>query len=182
MKKIIMICIFLLAGCGKNEAPKPPTNPAMVPAPALEVAPAPAPAPAPQTENSQSLSISSNTFDFDYEDATEYEKVIGAPWDSSGGNALVKKQLATGVGKTIRIKSITIWSVDSIEWEKGGKLHLINDWSLGKQHRVICSVSPSIGDKFMETKERRYGIPITGKIVSYSSSDGLRIDPCVATF
>ena len=74
-----------------------------------------------------------------------------------------------------------VWSADQSDWEKGGKLHLFNDNSMGRQYTVICSVSPQTGDKFMKTGKRRT-IAIKGKIKSYSSTNGLMIDPCNAIF
>lgn len=97
------------------------------------------------------------------------------------GDALLKKKLGTSVGNPIVIKSLYVWSTDSSEWEKGGKLHLINDDSMGRAYRVICSISSQDGDKFMETKKRR-DVAITGVLKDYSSSEGLTIDPCTATW
>ena len=58
---------------------------------------------------------------------------------------------------------------------------MISEDSMGSAYRVTCSVSPAVGDKFMETKKRR-DIRIDGKIKSYTSSGGLVIDPCNATW
>jgi hypothetical protein len=97
------------------------------------------------------------------------------------GDPLLKKQLGTGVGKVIKISEFYVWSYDGSDWEKGGKLHLINDDSMGRQYRVTCSLPANLGDKFMADSKRR-SINITGKIASYSSSSGLVIDPCNATW
>lgn len=98
-----------------------------------------------------------------------------------GGDPLLKKQLGTGVGKAISIGSMYVWSYNGSDWERGGKLHLLNDDSMGRQYRVTCSVTPSVGDKFMADKKRR-DIKIKGVIKSYSSASGLVIDPCNATW
>jgi hypothetical protein len=74
-----------------------------------------------------------------------------------------------------------VWSYDGSEWEKGGKLHLMNDDSMGRAYRITCSISSENGDKFMETKKRRV-IVASGILKDYSSSYGLTIDPCNATW
>ena len=98
-----------------------------------------------------------------------------------GGDALLKKKLGTSVGGAIEIKKMYVWSYDGSDWERGGNLYLLNDYSLSREGKVVCSVSPQIGDKFLESKKRR-DIAITGTIKSYSSSDGLFIEPCLATW
>jgi len=97
------------------------------------------------------------------------------------GDALLKKKLGTSVGKPIQITSMFVWSLDSSEWEKGGKLHLMNDDSMGRAYRITCSISSENGDKFMKTKKRRV-IVASGILKDYSSTDGLTIDPCNATW
>jgi hypothetical protein len=97
------------------------------------------------------------------------------------GDALLKKKLGTSVGKPIQITSMFVWSYDGSEWEKGGKLHLMNDDSMGRAYRITCSISSENGDKFMETKKRRV-IVASGILKDYSSSYGLTIDPCNATW
>lgn len=97
------------------------------------------------------------------------------------GDALLKKKLGTSVGKPIQITSMFVWSYDGSEWEKGGRLHLINDDSMGRAYRITCSISSENGDKFMETKKRR-DIVASGILKDYSSSYGLTIDPCNATW
>lgn len=99
--------------------------------------------------------------------------------DAVRGDALLMKKLGTGVGKPIVIKMVFIRSYNSAEWEKGGKLHLMNDYSMGRQYRIKCSVDPDIGDKFMATRAMR-PVSIEGIIQSYSTTDGLEINPCRA--
>jgi len=93
---------------------------------------------------------------------------------------LLKKQLGTGKGKEIKIDSFFVWSYDGSDWEKGGKLHLINDDSMGRAFRITCSISSDDGDKFMKNAKRG-ARKVVGLVSSYSTSYGLIIDPCVAT-
>jgi hypothetical protein len=93
----------------------------------------------------------------------------------------MQKKLATSIGKTIAINDMYVFKINDSSWLTGGNLELINDDSLGARTRIVCSVSPLTGDKFMETKKRRE-IAIIGKIETYSSSTGLIIKPCNATW
>ena len=97
------------------------------------------------------------------------------------GDALLKKKLGTSVGKPIEIQKMFVWSFDGSDWEKGGKLHLMNDDSMGRQYRITCSISSQDGDKFMETKKRRT-VAVKGILKDYSSAYGLQIEPCTATW
>ena len=96
-------------------------------------------------------------------------------------DSLLKKKLATSVGKPIQITKMYVWARDDSEWEKGGKLHLRTDDSMGVQYGITCSISSENGDKFMVDRKRRV-IEASGIIKEYSSSYGLRIDPCNATW
>lgn len=116
--------------------------------------------------------------DFEFKRDSEIGVKLGM---FGNGDALFKKKLGTGAGKTIQISSLFVWSYDGSVWEKGGNLYLINDDSMGIAYRVVCSVSSEVGDKFMETKSRRE-ISLTGTIKSYDSSSGLLIEPCNATW
>ena len=116
--------------------------------------------------------------DFEFKRDSEIGVKLGM---FGNGDALFKKKLGTGAGKTIQINSLFVWSYDGSVWEKGGNLYLINDDSMGRAYRVVCSVSSEVGDKFMETKSRRE-ISLTGTIKSYDSSSGLLIEPCNATW
>jgi len=98
-----------------------------------------------------------------------------------GGDPLLKKQLGTGVGKTIKIQQFTVSTISSSEWEKGGSLELQTDDSMGIAYSIACELPPNLGDKFMKDKKRRT-VSITGKIKHYSSKFGLVIDPCNATW
>lgn len=98
-----------------------------------------------------------------------------------GGDPLLMKKLGTSIGGQIEIKKMYVWSYDGTDWEKGGKFHIMNDDSMGRAYSVKCSVSSEIGDKFMETKNKR-DVSIVGTIANYSSSNGLVIDPCTATW
>lgn len=92
--------------------------------------------------------------------------------------ALFKKRLGTSIGAKIVIPEFFMWSLDSSEWEKGGKLYIANDDSMGSEFGISCAVSSEQGDKIMVNKARRE-FDISGTIASYSSSSGLLIDPCV---
>ena len=59
----------------------------------------------------------------------------------------------------------------------GGKLHLINDDSMGRRTRITCSISSEEGDKFMMIK-KRMSVRVDGVIGDYSDQGGLKIDPC----
>jgi hypothetical protein len=111
-----------------------------------------------------------------------YQGSIGNPGvqNQSESPALFKKRLGTSIGAQITIPKFFIWSVDSTEWENGGKLYIINDNSLGREFRVACALSPANGDRIMENMQRRE-VDLTGTIVSYSSGSGLMIDPCEIT-
>jgi len=124
------------------------------------------------------LPAHSNAQDLKFESDYAIQKGLGMFGD---GDPLMKKQLGTGVGKSVKIDKLFVWSFDGSDWEKGGKLHLINDDSMGRQYRITCSLPPAMGDKFMADKKRR-DIALSGKISSYSSSTGLLIDPCNATW
>jgi hypothetical protein len=113
-----------------------------------------------------------------FERETDLQAALGVV---GGGDALLKKRLGTSKGGAIEIKQMYVWSYDGSDWERGGNLYLLNDYSLGREGKVVCSVSPQIGDQFMASKKRR-DIAITGTIKDYSSSDGLLIEPCLATW
>ena len=111
----------------------------------------------------------------------EYQQKMGNSVEGrSDSPDLFKKQLGTSVGSTITIPEFFMWSKDSSEWEKGGKLIVTNDDSMGSEFRIACALSPDQGDKIMKNLTRR-DIDITGTISSYSSSNGLLIDPCSVT-
>ncbi len=111
----------------------------------------------------------------------EYQQKMGNSVEGrSGSPDLFKKELGTSVGSTITIPEFFIWSNASSEWERGGKLQIFNDDSMGSEFRIACALSPDQGDKIMKNKVRRE-VDITGTISSYSSSDGLLIDPCTIT-
>lgn len=93
---------------------------------------------------------------------------------------LFQKKLATSIGAEIIMPEFFIWSFDSSEWEKGGKLYIFNDYSMGNEFQVRCALSPEDGDKMMTTKKRR-DVDLKGVISSYSSASGLLIDPCEIT-
>jgi hypothetical protein len=120
---------------------------------------------------SKNISLLSFEKDFD----------IGPGLAGRAVDPLLSKKLGTSVGGQIEIKSMYVWSFNSFEWEKGGNLHLVNEDSLGGSSRVVCSVNAATGDKFMQSKNRRT-ISLTGTIKSYSSSEGLFIEPCNATW
>ena len=90
---------------------------------------------------------------------------------------LYKKTLNTSIGDKIIIKDYYIWSYDDDDWQKGGKLHLINDDSMGRRTRITCSISSTEGDKFMTIK-KRMSVRVDGIISDYSDQGGLKIDPC----
>lgn len=113
---------------------------------------------------------------FNFQDAGDIQDALGMFGEP---NPLLRKQLGTGAGKDISISKMFVWSYDGSDWERGGKLHLINDDSMGRAYRITCSVDSSTGDKFMEDRSRK-NIAISGKIKSYSSTSGLIIDPCNA--
>ena len=111
----------------------------------------------------------------------EYQQKIGNSVEGRSRTPdLFKKELGTSVGSTITIPKFFLWSNDSSEWEKGGKLKIYNDDSMGAEFRIACALSSDKGDKIMKNKVRRE-VDITGTISSYSSSDGLVIDPCTIT-
>lgn len=111
----------------------------------------------------------------------EYQQRMGNTVEGrSSSPDLFRKELGTSVGSTITIPEFFIWSSDSSEWERGGKLQIFNDDSMGSEFRIACALSPEQGDKIMKNKVRRE-LDITGTISSYSSSDGLLIDPCTIT-
>ena len=124
--------------------------------------------------------FSSHSFsqDFKYKQAKELQLDLGM---LGNGDALLKKKLSTSKGKDIVIDSFFVWWTDSSLWEKGGNLYLSIDDSMGPAYAITCVVSPEIGDKFMKNKKRR-DVKIVGKISSYSSANGLVIEPCVATW
>ena len=76
----------------------------------------------------------------------------------------------------IIIKDYYIWAFDDGDWQIGGKLHLINDDSMGRRTRITCSISPDEGEKFMMIKQRM-SVRIDGVIGDYSDQTGLKIDP-----
>ena len=90
---------------------------------------------------------------------------------------LYKKTLHTSKGDKIIIKDYYIWAFDDGDWQIGGKLHLINDDSMGRRTRITCSISPAEGDKFMMIK-KRMSVRVDGVIGDYSDQGGLKIDPC----
>lgn len=92
-------------------------------------------------------------------------------------NRILGKQLNTSRGENVLLSKVYVWSADSSDWLNGGKLHLFNDYSLGTSMKVTCSISPSQGDKWMEKNTKR-DVEMTGKIVSYSTRNGLVISPC----
>lgn len=111
----------------------------------------------------------------------EYQQKMGNSVEGKSDSPdLFKKELGTSIGSTITIPGFFLWSKDSSEWEKGGKLIVTNDDSMGSQFRIACALSPDQGDKIMKDLTRRE-IDITGTISSYSSSNGLLIDPCNVT-
>ncbi len=149
---ISLLCVATIAGCDKGGSPSVQAPKASIPPIVFER-------------------------EFDLLDALG----IDALGRVSGGGALFMKKLGTSVGGAIEIKQLTVWKYDKSDWERGGNLHLMNDYSLGRAGKVVCSVSPQIGDKFMETR-KTYDIAIKGTIKSYSSSEGLLIEPCMATW
>ena len=113
----------------------------------------------------------------------DYQRRMGNPvvTDSNKSPEMFKKQLATSlVGSPVRMNDFFVSSYDGADWEKGGKLHVFNDYSLGEEYAVRCSLNPNDGDKIMKHK-KRISIDISGVISSYSSSRGLVIDPCMIT-
>ncbi len=134
------------------------------------------------TSGNSSLS-KTNPVEQDVALAYDSDIEIGDALGAHGGkeDALLKKRLGTSVGKNIAIRHLFVASIGSSEWERGGNLDLINDYSMGQAFRIVCSVPPKIGDKFMETKAMR-DIALTGTIASYSSSTGLHINPCNASW
>lgn len=114
-----------------------------------------------------------------FDDAFDLQVALGM-MGSQNGDALLKKDLATGRYDKISLESMHVMSVDLSAWEQGGNLILINDDSMGIAYRIGCSLSSEAGDKFMTDGERRF-VKIDGAIKSYSSLTGLSIEPCVAT-
>jgi hypothetical protein len=111
----------------------------------------------------------------------EYQQKMGNTVEGrSESPDLFKKELGTSVGSTITVPKFYLWNLDSAEWEKGGSLKIYNDDSMGAEFRITCALSSDQGDKIMKNKVRRE-VDIKGAISSYSSSDGLVIDPCNIT-
>jgi hypothetical protein len=117
-----------------------------------------------------------------FEKELDLQRALGVGIGNGPGDPLFKKKLGTSVGGEIEIKQMYVWKHNSRDWEQGGKLHLINDdHSPSSGTRVVCSVSPQTGDRWMKDPITR-DITIRGTIKSYSSSDGLFIEPCLATW
>ena len=93
---------------------------------------------------------------------------------------LLKKKLGTSVGAQVSLPRFWVMSRDDSEWVSGGNLYIYNDDSMGSEFRVTCVLSPEDGDKFMENTRRRE-VDIKGSIENYSTSYGLRLNPCVVT-
>ena len=98
-----------------------------------------------------------------------------------GGDPLWKKKLNTSIGDRITIEDYYFWSYDDTQWMSGGKLHLINDDSLGTSTRVVCSVDSKTGDDIVSIG-KRMSVKVDGIIAKYNDSGGLRIDPCNITY
>jgi hypothetical protein len=142
MKKTSILSIFLvstlvLSGCGKNSSESSQNSSSVSPPVVAETKVEPIVA-----------KVDPIVFESDGE--------LGIALGMMGqGDALLKKKLGTNIGNPITIKKMFVWSTDSSDWEKGGKLHLINDDSMGRAYRITCSISSQDGDKFMETNKRR---------------------------
>ena len=123
------------------------------------------------------LLIHENSFSKDISLNSETDHWINLGIFGSSPEPLWKKILNTSKGDKITIKDYYIWSYDDTDWQKGGKLHLINDDSMGIPTRITCSINPDQGDKFMKNR-KRISVKITGKIKGYSDFEGLLINPC----
>ena len=114
-----------------------------------------------------------------------YQQRLGNPavqgHDTDGSQNLFKKKLGTSVGSTITIKDFFLWKHGSTDWEKGGKLQIYNDNSMGYEYAISCYLEPSEGDKIMSNPKRRL-VDISGVIFSYTSFSGLLINPCKVTW
>lgn len=113
--------------------------------------------------------------EFEYQQKLGNSSVQGH--DTGGSQNLFKKKLGTSVGSIITIKDLFIWKHGSTDWEKGGKLQIYNDNSMGYEYAISCYLEPSEGDKFMSNPKRRL-VDISGVIYSYTSFSGLLINPC----
>ena len=90
------------------------------------------------------------------------------------------KEMNAAVGGQIEMGEFSIYRRDPTAWEKGGKLLVVNDDTMGPVTHVECALPPEQGDKVMN-RMRMGPVAIKGTIASFSSTSGLRIDPCIIT-
>ena len=123
------------------------------------------------------LLFSQNSYAKDISLDSSMDHMVNLGVFGSTPDPLWKKTLNTSKGDKITIKDYYIWKFDDSDWQQGGKLHLINDDSMGRPTRITCSISSAEGDKFM-TIRKRMSVRVNGIISGYSDYGGLKIDPC----